>query len=107
MKNKGAKGATKERQSRKLYEEAGWIVIRAAGSLGPIDFVALKRGERPRLIQVKASSSPWMNFRPAERAELLAVAKLAGATPELAWWGPRARTHILFDEAEWPHPIAA
>lgn len=105
--NRKAKGSAKERQSKALFESEGWYVTKAGASLGVADLVALKQGERPRLIQVKCSDRPYHNFGPAERGELRDVAKAAGATPELAWWPPRARTHILFDESEWPDALAA
>jgi hypothetical protein len=65
--------------------------------------VALKSGERPHLVQVKATAGgPFAHFGPSERAELLHVAKAAGAVAMLAWWKPYARQHEWLDESVWP-----
>jgi Holliday junction resolvase len=101
--NAKAKGATKERASKALYEKDGWHVTKAGGSLGAADLVALKAGERPQLIQVKATAKgPFHSFGPRERGELLEVAKAAGAVPVLAWWKPYARAHKLIESWDWP-----
>ena len=101
--NAKEKGAKKERQSKALLEADGWHVTKAGGSLGCADLVALKDGERPLLVQVKATAAgPFNGFGPVDRAELLSVAKAAGAVPLLAWWPLRAREHRLIDETEWP-----
>ena len=52
----------------------GWVVIRAAGSLGPADLVALRMGDRPLLLSCKLSG----RIDPAERDLLLAAAHAAG-----------------------------
>lgn len=101
--NAKAKGSAKERQSKALLELEGWHVTKAGGSLGAADLVALKDGERPMLVQVKATAKgPFEHFGPVERAELLSVAKAAGAVPMLAWWKPRAREHRLLESYDWP-----
>jgi Holliday junction resolvase len=97
------KGAHKERQSKQLLEADGWHVTKAGGSLGVADLVALKDGERPLLVQVKATAGgPFAHFGPGERGELLSVARGAGAVPVLAWWKPRAREHKLIESYDWP-----
>lgn len=101
------KGAQKELATKRLYEAEGWMVTKAGGSLGVADLVCLKAGRTPRIVQVKCSDAPWSNFRPDERLKLRRVAEASGAIPELAWWGPRARTHILFEPEEWPDRLAA
>lgn len=101
--NSKAKGSAKERQSKKLLEADGWQVTKAGGSLGCADLVALQAGERPLLVQVKATAAgPFTHFGPAERAELVETAKRAGAVPILAWWKPRARAHRLIETFDWP-----
>lgn len=103
MNSSKQKGGKKERQSKALFERDGWHVTKAGGSLGAADLVCLKDGERPMLVQVKATSrGPFDGFGPGERGELLAVAKGAGAVPVLAWWKPRAREHRLIESWEWP-----
>ncbi len=66
-----AAGTRREHSVKRLLEHAGWVVMRAPASIGEADLIALKRGERPRFVQVKANlGSPYMNFRRAERAAL-------------------------------------
>jgi Holliday junction resolvase len=52
--NTKAKGARAERRARAMLEAAGWTVIRAGGSLGPFDLVAVSR-RGLRLLQVKCN----------------------------------------------------
>jgi Holliday junction resolvase len=54
-----AKGTRVERLARKLLEEAGFYVIRAGGSLGVFDLVAIpKYFGKVKCIQVKANKKP-------------------------------------------------
>lgn len=64
-----------ERQCRATLRQHGWIVIRAAGSHGPADLVALRADKKPMLVSCKLNGY----LRPQERVEFLAVAKQAGA----------------------------
>ncbi len=50
MKNPKAKGSRVERQIKKIFEEAGFEIIRSAGSLGKADLQVKEIGS----IQVKA-----------------------------------------------------
>lgn len=101
--NSARKGHDKERKTKTLLEADGWLVVRAPASLGPCDLIALKAGERPRLLECKCNAgSPYMNFRATDRARLREVAKRAGAVAELVFWAPRARTPQFIDEALWP-----
>jgi Holliday junction resolvase len=95
-------GHNRERQLKKLLEADGWFVLRAPASLGVADLVALKKGETPRLIESKANTgSPYMNFRAADRRELLEVAERAGAVAQLAFWPKRGTLEWIGSEA-WP-----
>lgn len=95
-------GIRRERQVKKRLEEDGWVVIRAAGSLGLADLVALKLGETPRLIEVKSDTkNPWDNFRPDRRLELIAQAERAGAEAWVCWW-PAHKDWIWFGSETWP-----
>lgn len=99
---KGARrGIQRERQVKEVLESEDWWVCRAAGSLGDADLVALRDGNRPRLIEVKSTEGPWDHFRPADRAELSAAAKQANADAILAWWPSRGKLRWL-PESEWP-----
>jgi len=63
--NAKAKGSRRERQARTILEMAGYHVVKAGGSLGVFDLVALGP-QRVRLVQVKSNEKP----RPAERERL-------------------------------------
>lgn len=91
-------------------------MVRAAGSKGACDLVALRAKQQPvlqtalghalasygMLVSVKADTSgPWENFRPAERARLLEAAALADCDAVLAWWPPGG-TLQWFPPSEWP-----
>lgn len=97
------RGIQNERRTRRLLEDDGWWTCRAAGSLGDADVLALKAGERPRMIEVKSTKGgPWEKFGPADRRELLEAANRAGADALLCWWPPR-KSHPEWIESEfWP-----
>jgi Holliday junction resolvase len=110
-------GHSRERQVRKRLEAEGWWVARAAGSLGDADLVALRYGftlepvdELPLplaealLIEVKANKAggPFANFRPKDRAKLLAAADKAGATAILAYWPAHKPLRFIHSE-DWPN----
>lgn len=86
-----SRGSARERQVMMLLRNDGWVVLRAAGSFGNADLVALRAGSDPMLVQVKASArSPFEHFRPEERYALYSEAKRAGARAMLAWWPTRS-----------------
>lgn len=97
-------GHNRERKIKALLESEGWFVIRAPGSLGFADLVALKAGETPRMIEVKATAAgKYAGFLPADRKNLSRAAKQAGAVAELAWW-PAHKTLRWIAESDWPNP---
>lgn len=97
-----ARGPQRERAVRDWLLERDWVVVRAAGSLGSVDLVALKAGQRPRLIEVKANArGPYHSFGPADRADLSLRALWADADAYLAWWPPRGALRWIH-ESEWP-----
>lgn len=100
-----SRGIQRERDVRRFLESAeggGWWTARAAGSRGDADIIALKVGQRSRLIEVKSSAKgPFEHFRPGDRAELLQAAGQAGADAELAYWPPRGQLRFIGPE-EWP-----
>lgn len=65
--NAAAKGRRNEHRSRRLLEASGYVVTRAAGSLGAWDLVGIGATEFC-LVQVKSNRPP----SPAEREELAA-----------------------------------
>jgi Holliday junction resolvase len=102
-----SRGHNEERRLKAQLEGEDWFVVRAAGSLGDADLVALKIGHLPRLIEVKTDiAGPFANFRPADRAELLLAAAIAGAEAWLYWRPPRG-TGRWFAASEWPSARAA
>lgn len=85
------KGARLERLARADLEAAGYLVIRSAGSKGPVDLAALNT-RHLRLIQVKAHGAP----RPLDFAKLRALRVPRNASREL--WerhGGGWRVHTL------------
>lgn len=100
--NTARKGSSRELRTAAILESEGWTVGSRRHVAGPGDLLAVKDGERPRLIEVKATAGPYKTFGPRDRGALRAYAAERGLVAELAWWAPRARTHRIFDEAEWP-----
>lgn len=100
-----SRGIQRERQVRRLLEEDGWWTCRAAGSLGDADVIALKAGEPARLVEVKSTKAgPFHSFGPKDRAELVAAAQRAGATPELVWWPSRGKPQWI-PQSQWPGEV--
>jgi Holliday junction resolvase len=56
--NNKAKGARSEYKVRDHYEHRGWYVLKAGGSLGMWDLVALHPDYGTELIQVKTNRNP-------------------------------------------------
>lgn len=99
------RGIKRERQLRKLLEDGGWWVSRAAGSLGDADLIALRRHMTPMLIEVKSTTAgPFSGFGPADRQELLAAAERAGAEAWLVWWPADRKPPRWLSADEWPTP---
>jgi Holliday junction resolvase len=95
-------GHNRERQLAAKLGEEGWWVLRAAGSLGVADLVALKNGRTTRMIEVKATKAgPFAGFGPTERTELLAAAQQAGAEAWLVHW-PKHGKPKWIPPGEWP-----
>ena len=96
------RGIQRERDLVNHLRDRDWFALRAPASLGVADVVALKDGHRPRLIEVKSTTrSPFAGFPPADRADLLFAAGLAGAEPWLVWWPKRSKPIWLAPD-EWP-----
>lgn len=80
------KGRALEKRAQAELEEKGYLVIRAAGSKGPVDLVAIpsedaqrRDGFFMRLIQVKARR----HIRPADREALKILSQKFPVTPIL------------------------
>lgn len=87
---------------KRWYEDHGWFAMRAPASLGVCDLVALKKGNTPLMIEVKANvGNLYKNFQPADRRELAEAAEKAGANALLAHWPPRGHLTLIGSE-HWP-----
>jgi Holliday junction resolvase len=97
-----SRGHDRERAVRAWYSDRDWLAFRAPASLGVADVIALRDGYRPQLVEVKSTAGgPYEHFGPADRADLRAAAKLAGADCLLAWWPPRGKLRFI-PSVEWP-----
>lgn len=70
-----AAGDRFERMCFRNLSAAGWLTVRSAGSFGPCDLVALKRGRPPVLVQCKKTD----NLTRAGRLALWNVGRQHGA----------------------------
>ena len=96
------RGTQRELAVRNHLADRDWLAFRAPASLGVADVIALKDGERPRLVEVKSTAGgPYEHFGPKDRGRLRFAATLAGADAYLAWWPSRGRL-IWIHESEWP-----
>lgn len=97
-----SRGLQRERAVRDWLQARDWIVVRAAGSLGDFDLLAVKAGETTRLIEVKSTArGPYHGFGPADRATLKQLAEWAGGGAWLCWWPPRGQLRWIHS-SEWP-----
>ena len=98
-----SRGLDRERKLSRELKADGYIVVRAAGSLGPVDLVAMRWDKVPLFLQVKSDAyNPYSNFRPVERAQLIEVAEQAGAEAWLVWWPPDRRGARWIAPDDWP-----
>lgn len=75
-----SKGAYLERLVRRRLEQAGYTVIRSAGSKGPVDLIA-GDGSKVFVIQCRSRTS----LRPRERTSLERAAQAFGARPMVVY----------------------
>jgi Holliday junction resolvase len=66
-----------------LMRRKGYFVVRAAGSHGVSDLVAMKKGEKPLLIQCKSGATTGLSAE--EHNALLNTAISSGGVPILAF----------------------
>lgn len=101
-KGASARGRAREREVKKKLEADGFFVIKAGGSLGEADLVALKAGQRGMMIEVKSTTAgPFHSFGPAKREALFDAAEKAGLEPYLCHWPPRKEAK-WFNWRSWP-----
>lgn len=118
-----SRGHDREREVKRLLEigagprshaGAKWLVVRAAGSLGTVDLVAMRygwidadtQGRILMLIEVKSTLTPYAHFLPAERAALSEAAAFCGAEAWLAYWPKRGKLQWI-PESAWPQQAVA
>ena len=89
-----------ERTTRDALEHYGWYVVRAGGSLGVADLVALRAGDKPLLVSCKLNG----RIDPAEREQLHTTARRAGARPLVAS-RPKGG-HVLLRCVRWDGPAS-
>lgn len=96
-----SRGHDRERRLRQLLELDGWVCVRSAGSLGPVDLVALKPGVVLLIESKSTAQSPFERFLPGDRALMVDIAVRAGASAVLAWW-PSRRSLKWIGPRDWP-----
>ena len=83
-------GRNLEYRVKTILEAAGWHVVRAAGSKGPADLVAIRHGH-VALLQVKGNGAlPTIEWN-----ALWLAAHRSGATPVWVWRDQRHHLHWL------------
>ena len=91
LKNAKAKGARAERRARKLLEATGYYCIKAGGSLGLFDLVAIGSADC-RFIQVKSGTK----YASAVEREQIQLMKLPfWATKEIWRYPDRCREPLI------------
>lgn len=112
------RGHDRERDVAELLESWDWVCVRAAGSLGPADVLAVGgelarwEGGQPSPLQwqiplvlmceVKSTAkSPYEKFGRSEREELIVLAAKCGAIPVLAWWPPARNGQSKVNALQW------
>lgn len=87
---------------KKKLEAEGFWVVKAGGSLGEADLVALKAGQKGLMIEVKSTSAgPYHSFGPEKREALFDAAEKAGLDPYLVYWPPRKEMKFI-GWTSWP-----
>ena len=88
-------GATLERSVKSCLQANGYFAVKSGGSKGPVDVVAIKRGE---ILLVQCKTDGYLS--PLERVELRKLALDLGAVPLSAGWhkNGRAARVIRFTE---------
>lgn len=95
---KYAKGAQKERDLVRKLREEGWVATRTAGSHGPADVWAARKGTI-RFLQLKAGVRRWPSRD--ERFALSVMAERAGAEAFVVFWPDRGSPEFVPSDS-WP-----
>ena len=110
------RGHDRERAVKAILEVWRWVVVRSAGSLGPVDLMAVGCGHvnhpllgarsyalpQVMLVEVKSTGKgPFERFGPTERREASKLAARCGGKPLLAWWPPGGGLQWI-EQSTWP-----
>lgn len=101
MANTSRKGNNAERAVQKDLEAEGWCVGSRRHIGGAGDLLAVHPTRGLRLIEVKATKTPFSGFPPADREALDQEATRICAEPFLAW--RKGSKTELIEQAEWPN----
>lgn len=98
-----SRGRSRELRYAEYLEETDGGLARRFES-GCFDIVWLRLGERPALIQVKSTVTPYSHFLPADRLRAKEQAAAAGADAFLLWWPKNVGVSkaVLIPSSEWP-----
>jgi Holliday junction resolvase len=100
-----ARGIDRERKLRVVLASYGYWTMRAAGSLGVCDIIAMRAGEPPMFLEVKSTAGgPYERFGPVKRKALADAAQQAGAVPWLVWW-PKGSKPVWIAADAWPRQL--
>jgi len=99
-----SRGHDRERSIQRLLELEGWVTVRAAGSLGPVDVVALRDCQALLIESKSTAGGPYERFGPADRTTMIAIALRAGAVPLLCHWPKHQRARWI-PAPEWPRAV--
>ncbi len=89
-----SRGADFERKVQAGLAAAGYFAVRAAGSRGPVDVLAVRKGV-VLLVQCKLKLG---RMSPEAWAELIALAAVAGAVPVVATRPARGKISYLMPQ---------
>lgn len=100
-----SRGHDRERAIKAILESYDWLVVRTAGSLGPVDLMCVHIGwHRALLVEAKSTAGgPYERFGPKDRQEMLEIARHFDCRCALAWWPPRKRLQWI-PPVDWPKP---
>lgn len=101
----GRRGNAREQKVAKELRDAGWEVKGTGDAHGAVDLMAIQRGRKPIVVQVKGTAvarGAFGDFKPKERRELLEAAERGGANAWLAWAPPDRKPTRWIEPQDWP-----
>lgn len=95
------RGTEAERRVVHHLRNQGWLVASRRHIGGAGDLLALKPGQRGRLVEVKSTKTPFAHFTRLDRDSMLAIAERYDLDPLLAW-SPSPSKFAWLAEGDWP-----